>query len=158
MNGGRSGASVLLLHGPNLALLGRREPHLYGPQTLADVESLFEAELATAGTLAGLDVSCTATSTDSEGELVSLCGQATTAHQAIVINPGALTHYSWALHDALRAFEGPVVEVHLSNPQAREPFRHGSVVAPVSSGTISGFGITGYALAATAVVHLLAHG
>lgn len=148
--------SVLLLHGPNLSLLGTREPHVYGTATLADVEGHFATRLADAAARAGIEASCAARSSDSEAELVAWCGSARGIHDAIVINPGALTHYSWALHDALKAYGEIVVEVHLSNPQAREPFRHGSVVASVSRGTISGMGVAGYGLAAQAVVDLLA--
>jgi 3-dehydroquinate dehydratase II len=90
-----------------------------------------------------------------EGELVEMIHAARGRCAAIVINPGALTHYGWSLHDALAAFDGPVVEVHLSNPAAREPWRHTSVVSPVASGTISGFGALGYVLAVAAVADLL---
>jgi 3-dehydroquinate dehydratase-2 len=144
--------SVLLLHGPNLALLGTREPDVYGSVTLAEIEAHFEARLDSVARESGVAAACTALSSDSEGDLVGWCGGARGVHDAIVINPGALTHYSWALHDALRAFGGIVIEVHLSNPQSREPFRHGSVVASVSRGSISGMGIAGYGLAARAVL------
>ena len=90
-----------------------------------------------------------------EGELVDAIHAARGRCAAIVINPGAFTHYAWALHDALAAFDGPVVELHLSNPQAREPWRHTSVVAPVATGTIAGFGGDGYRLAVDAVARLL---
>ncbi len=91
-----------------------------------------------------------------EGELVDAIHSARTSCAAIVINPGAFTHYAWAIHDALAAFDGPVIEVHLSNPAAREPWRHTSVVAPVAAGTIAGFGSDGYRLAMDAVAALLA--
>ena len=141
--------SVLLLHGPNLNLLGTREPAVYGTATLAD-------HVATATTAArrfGIDVE--AVQTNREGEAVEAVQAARGRHDAVIVNPGAFTHYSWALHDALAAFEGPIVEVHLSNPNAREAWRHISVVSPVSKGTIAGFGGPGYDLAVQAVARLL---
>ena len=92
---------------------------------------------------------------NSESEIVSAVQGARAAHGAIIINAGALTHYSWALHDALRAFDGPKIEVHISNPGARESFRHTSVIAPVVNGTIAGFGGLGYDVAAHTAVALL---
>ena len=93
-----------------------------------------------------------------EGELVDAIHGARRRCAAIIINPGAFTHYAWSIHDALAAFDGPVVELHLSNPNAREPWRHTSVVAPVAKGSIVGFGGHGYALAAAAVAELLGRG
>jgi 3-dehydroquinate dehydratase-2 len=90
-----------------------------------------------------------------EGVLVDAIHAARGRCAGIVVNPGAFTHYAWAIHDALAAFEGPVVELHLSNPAAREPWRHTSVVAPVASGTIAGFGGAGYPMAVEAVADLL---
>ncbi len=142
--------SVLVLHGPNLNLLGSREPEVYGTATLDD--HLARAERAAAA--AGLTL--TALQSNQEGELVDAIHAARGRHAAILINPGALTHYAWSLHDALAAFEGPVVEVHLSNPNAREPWRHTSVVAPVADGTIVGFGGLGYELAIRAIADRLA--
>jgi 3-dehydroquinate dehydratase-2 len=136
---------VLLLHGPNLNLLGQREPDVYGTATLAD-------HVATAAAAAKEhDLELEAFQTNHEGELVDAIHAARGRCAAIVINPGAFTHYAWSLHDALAAFDGPVVEVHLSNPNAREPWRHTSVVGPVASGTIVGFGGLGYALALRAI-------
>ncbi|MCU0261274.1 MAG: type II 3-dehydroquinate dehydratase [Ilumatobacteraceae bacterium] len=136
---------VLLLHGPNLNLLGEREPHVYGTTTLAD-------HVATArACAASLGLELEDHQSNHEGELIDLVHGARGRCAAIVINPGAFTHSSWALHDALAAFEGPVVEVHLSNPDAREPWRRTSVVAPVATGSISGFGGIGYELALRAV-------
>jgi 3-dehydroquinate dehydratase-2 len=137
--------TVLLLHGPNLNLLGEREPEVYGTATLTDHVATARAAAAQRG----LDVEDH--QSNHEGELVELIHAARGRCAAIVINPGALTHYAWSLHDALAAFEGPVVEVHLSNPNAREPWRHTSVIAPVATGSIVGFGGTGYVLAMTAV-------
>lgn len=143
------GRLVLLLSGPNLNLLGEREPEVYGTETLAD--HVAAARRAAAGR--GLDVEHR--QSNHEGELVDAIHAARGRAAAIVINPGAFTHYAWALHDALAAFPGPVVEVHLSNPAAREAWRHTSVVAPVSTGTITGLGGFGYVLAVEACAHLL---
>ncbi len=137
--------SVLLLHGPNLDLLGSREPEVYGTATLDD-------HVATATRAAaehGLTIE--ALQSNHEGELVEAIHAARSRHAAIIINAGALTHYAWSLHDALAAFDGPVVELHLSNPNAREPWRHTSVIAPVADGSIVGFGGFGYELAVRAV-------
>ena len=142
---------VLLLHGPNLNLLGTREPDIYGTATLAD----HVARAAAAAAELGLTVEDH--QSNHEGDLVDLIHAARGRCAAIVINPGAFTHYAWSLHDALAAFDGPVVEVHLSNPNSREPWRHTSVVAPVATGTIVGFGGTGYDLAVRAVAANLAH-
>ncbi|CAN5686579.1 type II 3-dehydroquinate dehydratase [soil metagenome] len=137
--------SVLVLHGPNLNLLGTREPEVYGPATLADHLARVEKAAAEAG------LRVEALQSNHEGVLVDAIHAARGRHAAILINPGALTHYAWSLHDALAAFEGPVIEVHLSNPNAREPWRHTSVVAPVADGTIVGLGGLGYELAVRAI-------
>jgi 3-dehydroquinate dehydratase-2 len=140
---------VLLLSGPNLNLLGEREPAVYGTATLA--EHVTRAEEAAARL--GLELEhC---QSNHEGELVDAVHGARGRADALVVNAGALSHTSWSLHDALAAFEGPVVELHLSNPAAREPFRHTSVVAPVASGVIAGFGGLGYELAIEATAALL---
>ncbi len=142
-------SSLLVIHGPNLNLLGTREPDVYGASTLADhIATLTEAARAQSMTVTDFQ-------TNSEGDLVNAIHAARAVHQAIIINAGAFTHYSWAIHDALRSFEGPIVEVHLSNPGAREEFRHVSVLSPVVNGTISGFGGLGYVLAVHAVATLL---
>ena len=143
---------VLLLHGPNLNLLGDREPEVYGTATLADHVATTERTLAPHG------LTVEAFQSNHEGQLVDEIHRARRRCAAIVINPGAFTHYAWSIHDALAAFEGPVVELHLSNPNAREPWRHTSVVAPVAKGSIVGFGGDGYRLAAEAVAHLLESG
>lgn len=140
---------VLLLSGPNLNLLGDRQPELYGTDTLDD----HVARAGAAAEAAGLVLEHLRS--NHEGDLVEAVHRARGRCAAIVVNPGALTHYGWSLHDALAAFDGPVVELHLSNPAAREPWRHTSVVAPVSAGTIAGFGALGYRLAVEAVAHLL---
>jgi 3-dehydroquinate dehydratase-2 len=140
---------VLLLHGPNLNLLGDREPEVYGTATLAD-------HVATTQRVAGEHgLTVEAFQSNHEGELVDAIHGARRRGAAIIINPGAFTHYAWSIHDALAAFEGPVVELHLSNPNAREPWRHTSVIAPVAAGSIVGFGGFGYELAARAVAELL---
>ncbi|HVE46379.1 MAG TPA: type II 3-dehydroquinate dehydratase [Acidimicrobiales bacterium] len=140
---------VLLLSGPNLNLLGDREPEIYGTQTLAE-----HVEAATkAAEEQGLLLEHR--QSNHEGELIDIVHEARGRCQAIVINAGALTHYAWALADALSAFDGVVVELHLSNPQAREPWRHRSVISPVAAGCISGFGGAGYVLAIQAVAQML---
>ena len=140
---------VLLLSGPNLNLLGERDPLVYGTATLADLEAAATARASHHG------FAVEAHQSNHEGVLVDLVHGARGRCDAIVVNPGALTHYGWSLHDALATFAGPVVELHLSNPAAREPWRHTSVVAPVASGTVSGFGPLGYTLAIDAVAALL---
>lgn len=142
--------TVLLLHGPNLNLLGTREPAIYGTATLDDHVRL---STDTADAL-GFDISHL--QSNHEGELIEAIHQARDDHAGIIVNPGAFTHSSWAIHDALAAFEGPVIELHLSNPDAREPWRRTSVVSPVATGSISGFGGDGYRLAAEAMARLLA--
>jgi 3-dehydroquinate dehydratase-2 len=141
--------AVLLLSGPNLNLLGTREPEIYGRANLADHVARAEARAAAAG------LRLEHLQSNREADLVEAIHAARGRSAAIVINPGAFTHYSWAIHDALAAFEGPIVELHLSNPQTREPWRHTSVVSPVANGTIAGFGGHGYALAVEAVAELL---
>lgn len=141
---------ILLLHGPNLNLLGEREPEVYGTDTLDDY-----VDGATAAAEAhGLAVE--AHQSNAEGELIGHIHAARGRCAAIIINPGAFTHYAWAIHDALAAFDGPIVEVHISNPNAREPWRHTSVVAPVATGSIVGLGKQGYDLAVRAVAAALA--
>jgi len=140
---------ILLLHGPNLNLLGDREPDVYGTATLDDhVKTARTTAEAHGFALEHLQ-------SNHEGELIEAIHGARRRTAAIVINPGAFTHYSWAIHDALAAYDGMVVELHLSNPNAREPWRHTSVVAPVADGTIAGFGGDGYALAIEAVARKL---
>lgn len=142
-------STVLLLSGPNLNLLGTREPAVYGNATLADHVS------TATETAARFGITVEHLQSNREAELVDAVHEARGRCDAIVVNPGAFTHYAWALHDALAAFDGPIVEVHLSNPEAREAWRHTSVVSPVATGTIAGFGGHGYALAIEAVARLL---
>jgi 3-dehydroquinate dehydratase-2 len=142
-------ATVLLLSGPNLGLLGTRQPEVYGAATLADHVGAAAEEAGRFG------LAVTHQHSDHEGDLVAAAGAARSTAAAIIVNPGALTHYSWALADALAAFPGPVVELHLSNPHSREAWRRTSVVAPVATGTVAGFGGAGYRLAVRAVAGLL---
>ena len=140
---------VLLLSGPNLTLLGERQPEVYGTATL-------EQHVATASdAAAAAGLSLDHVQSDAEADLVRAVHSARGRASAIVINAGALTHYGWSLADALAAFDGPVVEVHLSNPDARESWRRTSVIAPVADGTIAGLGGLGYRLAIEAVAGLL---
>ena len=140
---------VVVVSGPNLNLLGDRQPDVYGSDTLADHVATAEA----AGSRLGLAVEHV--QSNHEGTLIEAVHAARGRAAALVVNLGALTHTSWSLHDALAAFDGVVVELHLSNPAAREPWRHVSVVAPVADGSIAGFGGYGYELAMEAVHHLL---
>jgi 3-dehydroquinate dehydratase II len=142
-------ATVLLLSGPNINLLGMREPEIYGTATLDDHVAL---ATAAAGDL-GLELEHL--QSNHEGVLVEAVHGARGRVAAIIVNAAAMTHYSWSLRDALAAFEGPVVELHLSNTAARESWRHTSVVSPVATGVISGFGGHGYRLAVEAVGLLL---
>ena len=141
--------AVLILNGPNLNLLGTREPEVYGRTTLAEIE----AACVSRGKERGLAVACR--QSNSEGELVTWVQEARGRHQGIVLNAGALTHTSIALLDALQAVALPVIEVHLSNIYRREPFRHHSYVSRAATGTICGFGPQSYLLALDAMARLL---
>lgn len=141
---------IFVLNGPNLNLLGAREPHVYGSATLADVE----AACARAGERLGYAVSFR--QSNHEGVLVDWLNEAAEHASAVVLNPAALGHTSLALHDALKAMTTPVVECHLSNPAARETFRHHSFTAPAAKGVISGFGLFSYVLALEAAARLAA--
>ena len=138
---------VWVLNGPNLGQLGSREPEVYGHATHAD--------LATACQQAGesLDRDVEVRQTDDEAELVGWLHEASQHAIPVVLNPAAFTHYSYALRDAVAARSAPLIEVHLTNPAARESFRHDSVVGAVASGTIAGFGIASYLLALQAISH-----
>lgn len=137
---------ILLLNGPNLALLGTREPEIYGRTTLADIVAL----VTDAARGKGIEVD--AFQSDIEGELVSAIGRARGVYNGIIFNPAAYTHTSVALHDAIKASGVPTVEVHLSNVYAREGYRHESLTAGVCAGQICGFGPTGYILALEALL------
>jgi 3-dehydroquinate dehydratase II len=140
---------ILLVSGPNLDLLGTRSPEIYGTATLEEHVQRFRAAALDAG------YSVADVQSNFEGDLIEAIHAARESADAIVVNLGALTHSSWALCDALAIFEGVKIEVHLSNPAAREPFRHVSTIAGVVNGTIAGFGGLGYDLALVAVRRLL---
>ncbi|RME26419.1 MAG: type II 3-dehydroquinate dehydratase [Deltaproteobacteria bacterium] len=140
---------ILVLHGPNLNLLGRREPETYGSATLADVDAELDA-LADA-----LGVRLSHFQSNSEGALIDRIHAAVDDVDGIVFNPGAYTHTSVALRDALAGVAIPFVEVHLSNVHAREPFRHRSLLAPVAVGQVAGFGVASYTLGLRALVQWL---
>jgi 3-dehydroquinate dehydratase-2 len=137
--------NVLVIHGPNLNLLGTREPHIYGDRTLADVDERVAREAAMLG------IGVTSVQHNSEGAIVDELHAARGRYDGIAINPGAYTHYAYAIRDAIAAVGIPTVEVHLTNTHAREAFRATSVVAAVCRGTIAGFGIESYALALRAL-------
>ncbi|MCH2408337.1 MAG: type II 3-dehydroquinate dehydratase [Acidimicrobiales bacterium] len=140
---------LLLLSGPNLNLLGEREPETYGDETLEEHVEAAKNKAAESGFIIEHFQS------NHEGEIVDSIHAARNRCSGIIINPGAFTHYAWSIHDALSSFEGPVIELHISNPASREPWRHTSVVAPVSSGTIAGFGAKGYQMAIDAIVGMI---
>jgi 3-dehydroquinate dehydratase-2 len=143
---------VLVLNGPNLGRLGSREPDVYGT---ADFAALAEVCRAT-GQALGLAVEVR--QTDHEAELIGWVHEAADQRLPVVLNPAAFTHYSYALRDALAMRTAPLIEVHISNPAARESFRHTSVVAGVADGTIAGFGIMSYQLALRAIAELVTSG
>ncbi len=140
---------ILVIHGPNLNLLGTRQPTIYGKQDLAKINHQLQQDAKALG------IEITAAQSNHEGELVDLIGKAKRTYRAIVINPAAYTHTSIAIRDAIEACGLPAVEVHLSNIYAREPFRHESLIAPVCQGQISGFGITSYRLGLRAAAELV---
>ena len=140
---------VLVLNGPNLGRLGSREPEVYGTATFDDLAA------ACRTTAAELGLEADVRQTDDESELVGWLHEAADSGAAVVLNPAAFTHYSYALRDACATVTAPLVEVHLSNPAAREEFRHTSVVAGVATGSVTGFGVDSYRLALRAVAGLL---
>lgn len=137
---------VFILNGPNLNMLGKREPGIYGGDTLEDIEALCRAEAE----VLGVDIEFR--QSNHEGDLVEWVQEAGGRKALVLINPAAYTHTSIALHDALRAAAVTVVEVHISNIHAREPFRHHSYVSSLAKGVICGFGIEGYAMGLRALV------
>jgi 3-dehydroquinate dehydratase-2 len=145
-------STILLLSGPNLNLLGERQPEIYGRETLDDhVVRARDAAVARGFALDHLQ-------SNHEGVLVDAVHEARATTAGLVINAGAFTHYAWALHDALAAYEPPVVELHLSNPGGRESWRHTSVITPVATAVIAGLGGRGYPLAVHALADLLEEG
>ena len=140
---------VLILNGPNLNMLGVREPAIYGHETLADIESMCHDRAADLG------LSVDFRQSNFEGELVSMIQQARDRAAGIIINPAGYTHTSVAIHDALKLSDLPVIELHLSNPHQREAFRHISYVTAVAKGSIAGFGSHGYVLGLDAMGRLL---
>jgi 3-dehydroquinate dehydratase-2 len=145
---GGDGRPVLVLNGPNLGRLGKREPSVYGTATYADLSDL----CVTTGKELGLSVEVR--QTDYEGELLTWIHQACDASTPVVLNAGALTHYSYALMDAVKMRTAPLIEVHISNLAAREGFRHESVITAAASGIIAGFGFQSYVLALRAIASL----
>jgi len=142
-------AKLLLLHGPNLNLLGQREPEIYGQVTLEQINQIL-TRLAEEN---GIEIVCA--QSNSEGEMIDILHREGMGADCVILNPAAYTHYSIALRDAVQAIKTPVIEVHLSNIYAREEFRHYSVIAPVARGQISGFGPYGYQLAFFAALDLM---
>ncbi len=149
MSAERTARRGLVLHGPNLNLTGRREPHLYGTTTLAEIDAALHARAGQLGWALAIQQS------NHEGVLVDFLHAHFGDCDGIVINPGALTHYGLALRDALAAMGVPVIEVHLSNIHAREPWRRHSVIAAIARGQIIGLGWYGYVLALEALDHLV---
>ena len=141
---------IYVLNGPNLNLLGKRQPHIYGHETLADVERDCR-ELATS-----LGLEMRFHQSNREYEIIDWVHEARETAQGIVINPAAFTHTSVAILDALNAFDHPIIEVHISNVHKREAFRHHSYISPIASGVIAGFGTQGYQLAIRRLAVLIA--
>jgi 3-dehydroquinate dehydratase-2 len=141
---------VLVIHGPNLNMLGTREPDVYGTGTLADINDSLIRKAA------GLGVVIETFQSNHEGEIVEKIQSAPARYQGVIINPAAFTHTSVAIHDALHLLDVPVIEVHLSNIYKREPFRHKSLIAPVATGQITGMGALGYLLALEGIFNLIA--
>ena len=143
---------LLLLHGPNLQLLGKREPETYGSTTLDEINEMMAQQAADAG------LELAVLQSNHEGELVGFIGDHLGKVDGVLINPGAYTHTSVAIRDALAAIGVPIIEIHMSNVAARESFRHHSYVAPIAAGTIAGFGPNSYRLALEAMIHILSQG
>lgn len=142
--------SIHILNGPNLNLLGQRQPEVYGHETLADVEALCRAEAEGSG------LGIVMRQSNHEGQIVDWIHEARHEAEGIIINPGALTHYSIAVLDALNAFDGPVIELHISQIHKREGFRHHSYVSLRADAVMAGFGVAGYALATRHLIGRLA--
>lgn len=145
--------TIVVLNGPNLGRLGSRDPEIYGSATLSDIEALLAAECPEG-------VTCEVRQTDSEAELISWLHDAIDAKAPVILNPAAFTHYSYALRDAAQMVTQaglPLIEIHLSNPHARETFRHQSVISGVATGVIAGFGADSYLLALKHIIRLVGH-
>ncbi|MAI92040.1 type II 3-dehydroquinate dehydratase [Ponticaulis sp.] len=140
---------ISCINGPNLNLLGQREPEIYGRLTLGDIETLLNEEAAE------LDMSVKMLQSNSEGQIVDWLQDARTNASGVILNAAAYTHTSVAIHDALKALDVPVIEVHLSNPAARDDFRQTNFVSPVVTGSIAGLGAAGYVLALKALATLI---
>lgn len=140
---------IFVLNGPNLNLLGTREPEIYGNTTLADIEAQSKV------CAVGLGLTIDFRQSNHEGVLVDWIQEARLSACGLILNAGAYTHTSVALHDALKAFQLPAIEVHISNPHRREPFRHTSYVSPVVTGVVCGVGAQGYGLAIQALANLI---
>jgi 3-dehydroquinate dehydratase-2 len=140
---------IYVLNGPNLNLLGEREPEVYGTTTLADIAKMVGARARSHG------FGATFRQTNHEGVLVDWIQECRSEGSGLILNAGAFTHTSVALHDACRALSRPIIEVHLSNPYAREPFRHRSFISKAATGVICGLGATGYVVAVDALAALL---
>lgn len=140
---------ILVIHGPNLNLLGRREPEIYGSETLDDINEALHRKAEELG------VELRIVQSNYEGEIVTAIGEAMDWADGIIINPAAYTHTSVAIRDAIAATGLPAIEVHISNVFKREPFRHHSYISPVATGVITGLGFHGYLLALDAIVKLI---
>lgn len=138
--------NILLINGPNLQRLGKREPDVYGTETLADLENMMEKFASKH------HVQLTCRQSNHEGDIIDWIGEAEEQFSGIILNPGAFTHYSYGIRDAIASVSIPLIEVHLSNVHAREEFRHHSVIASVSKGQIVGLGFQGYKLALLALI------
>ncbi|MFY4776273.1 type II 3-dehydroquinate dehydratase [Metabacillus sp. RGM 3146] len=138
--------SYLIVNGPNLNMLGKREPGVYGSASLLDLEN----EILLFGEETGIEITCF--QSNHEGDLIEAIQEAEGQYAGIVLNPGAFTHYSYAIRDAIASVTVPVIEVHISNVHRREEFRHVSVTAPVAAGQIVGLGFAGYRLALLALM------
>lgn len=138
---------ILVINGPNLNLLGKRKPDIYGHRSSEDMEKFIRKYFQ--------KVELTFFQSNSEGEIIDKIQQAEGKYQAIAMNAGAYTHYSYAIRDAIEAIDIPVVEVHISNTAAREEFRHKSVISEVCTGTVAGFGAYSYVMAIQALAHRL---
>jgi len=149
MNQENNKLKVLVIHGPNLNMLGKREPEIYGKTTLADINS----DLENLGTTLGIFVETF--QSNHEGEIVEKIQEATATQKGIIINPAAYTHTSIAIRDALLALDIPIIEIHISNIYKREPFRHKSLISDVVTAQISGLGIKGYSIALKALAEMI---